>query len=171
METSDLKLQAARTPGKTATVLRAIAAFFSAWMAMMIVVTLFHAGVMIVQISTSHPQLFQKYQETGSDPAKVAAAMESGEIPRPGKIFLVLSLVADFLGAFAGGFVCAWIAARANWQHAIVLAVVMTAFSIFYAATSKLEAILPTWVPWTRALVCIPLGVLLGASWRLSRNR
>ena len=45
----------------------------------------------------------------------------------------------------------------------------MTLFSVSNAALSELEALLPAWVPWSRALISVPVGILLGA-WVVSRR-
>lgn len=149
-------------PGTLRFILRGGLALVAGFLVMSVLVMIYQGLFLMLPLYLSDPAVFQRMVEAGSDPEKMKALMESGDMPIPGTPMLALTVLLDGVCAAAGGFVAAWIARRHKFGHAVLLAVLLTLMSIGYAATSELEALLPAWVPWSRALLFIPLGVLAG---------
>ena len=150
------------TPSGGKVIVRSMLAIIGGILVMMLCVVLYQVLFLMLPWYLSDPDEFRELMELMQDPERMKQAVDSGEYPIPSNPALAFSLVMDVLCSVAGGCCAAWIAARAKFQHAIALAVIMTLWSITNAATNEMEQALPLWVPWGRSLFCIPVGIVLG---------
>lgn len=159
----DAQAKPLQAPPAKFVALRSVLSILGGFLAMTIGVVLYQGLFLMLPMYISDPEKFSRMMEYSQDAEKLRTAVESGDFPVPSTGTLAFTLVMDFFCAAAGGFCAAWIAARGKFGHGIVIAALMTTYSIGYAALSELEAVLPDWVPWTRALLCMPVGIILGA--------
>lgn len=154
---------AATSPTRTRVIVRGVAAILGGAIVMVLGVALYQGLFVILPMYLRDPEGVQRMSELKNSPDELRAAYEAGTIPKLGTIGLALTVGMDGLCAMLGGFVTATVAARAKLTHAVALAALYATWSLIYTITNEVESILPTWVPWTRSLVSIPLGVFLGA--------
>jgi len=159
-------------PGRSLLIilLRSIASFVAGLLVMGVGVSVYQGLLLTLPMYLRDPEAFELLMELSSRPDELVVAYEDGRIPTPGTLMLAITLVLDAVCAAAGGFIVAWIAARAKMTHAVVFAVLMCGIGVMYAAISQIEAVLPVWVPWLRALLATPIGIMAGA-WLRLRSR
>ena len=132
---------------------------------MMLGVALYQGLFLMLPMYLRDAEMFSRMMELAKDPEAMREAYEAGTIPKLGTFALCLTLGADSICAALGTMVAVRIAGGVAWKPALTLAVIMIAWTLFYTLTNELEAILPTWVPWTRALFAMPLGFFCGGWW------
>lgn len=158
-------------PPPTHSPLRSFLALVTGIAVAMAGVMLYQALLIMLPMYVRDPEGFERLMELTKSPEQLKAAYQTGQIPTLGPWGLAGTVLMDGLCALAGGWTAAAIARRSKLAHAVALAAMLGAWSAVYAATSELEAVLPAWVPWTRALAAIPLGAALGGYLHTRRGR